>query len=119
MLKADRLVANLPAIDFVETKHFYALLGFKCVYDSANWMILKNGNLQVEFFLHPELDPTQSWHSACIRVHDLDGLYQHYKILAWNDFPNARMTAIEQNTEIRLFNIIDPNGSLLRCIQID
>ena len=38
-------------------------------------MILKRGNLTLEFFHHPELDPLTSWFSCCLRLDDLDSFY--------------------------------------------
>lgn len=71
----DYIAANLPAIRLDETRDFYSALGFQCTYFSAEWMILEQGSLKLEFFHHPELDPHASWHSACIRVQDLTALY--------------------------------------------
>ena len=68
-------------------------------------------------FHHPELDPKTSWHSACIRVQDLSILDQAWRNLDWSAFPNSRITEIEPLGGMRLFCVIDLNGSLLRCIQ--
>lgn len=35
----DYISANLPAIDFDQTREFYTFLGFETVYQSAEWMI--------------------------------------------------------------------------------
>jgi hypothetical protein len=35
-------------------------------------MILKRGNLTLEFFPHFEPDPLKSWFSCCLRLDDLD-----------------------------------------------
>ncbi|QGZ97036.1 bleomycin resistance protein [Terricaulis silvestris] len=115
----DRITANLPAINFDATEAFYAPLGFTASWKDSGWMILRRGSLELEFFPFPDLDPFQSSFSACIRVDDLDALYA--------DFSRAGVTndrcAIPRLTPpltepfgLRLFALIDLNGSLLRCI---
>ncbi|OTG85415.1 hypothetical protein B9T31_11490 [Acinetobacter sp. ANC 4558] len=116
-MKQDFISANLPAINFEETRKFYTFLGFQCTYQSSEWMILRRDQLILEFFLYPQLDIQQSWHSASIRVQDLQNYYQQWIALDWNKFSAAKITAIQQNHEIKIFNIVDINGSLLRCIQ--
>ena len=113
----DYVAANLPAINVEDTYNFYRMLGFQCLHQSKQWLILKRGSLSLEFFHHPELDPETSWHSACIRVHDLASLYHAWQGLNWSAFALARMTGIEHLAEIDMFCVIDINGSLLRCIQ--
>ncbi|MFN0296552.1 bleomycin resistance protein [Acinetobacter albensis] len=113
----DYISANLPAIQLDETRDFYSALGFQCTYFSAEWMILEQGSLKLEFFHHPELEPHASWHSACIRVQDLTALYHTWREVNWSLFPQARITEIQSLAEIDLFCVIDINGSLLRCIQ--
>ena len=49
----DYISANLPAIDFDQTREFYTFLGFETVYQSAEWMIIEKGPLLLEFFHHP------------------------------------------------------------------
>ena len=115
----DYISANLPAIDFDHTRQFYAFLGFKCDYQSEQWMILSKDSLMLEFFHHPQLDRIESWFSACLRTHTMHDLFHVWQALDWTKFPNARITEIECSEEIELFCVIDPNGSLIRCIQTD
>ena len=115
----DYISANLPALDFDHTRQFYAFLGFKCDYQSEQWMILSKDSLMLEFFHHPQLDRKESWFSACLRTHTMHDLFHVWQALDWTKFPNARITEIECSEEIELFCVIDPNGSLIRCIQTD
>lgn len=116
-LKQDRITANLPARDLNETAAFYGALGFSVAFRDEGWMILRRGNLEIEFFPHSDLDPATSWFSACIRVADVDRLF-----MAWSKvgLPNSgvpRLTApIDEAPGLRIFALVDPNGSLLRCI---
>lgn len=111
------ITANLPAIDFTKTEKFYHFLGFSTVFHSAEWMILKLDEMLLEFFHHPGLDAQNSWHSACIRVENIEEYFEYWSELNWSLFPVAKMTAIEQLDDIRIFHIVDINGNLLRCIQ--
>ena len=117
---ADRITANLPSRDFDQTAAFYARLGFHTVYRDDGWMILARGPLVAEFFPHPGLDPKTSWFSACIRVDDLDALYDDFRQAGLSDNPRdiPRLTPPEHRPPVpRMFALVDPDGSLWRCLQ--
>jgi ketosteroid isomerase-like protein len=65
---SDVATPNLPSRDFERTSEFYVALGFTEVWRDEGWMILKHGDLTLEFFPHPELDPLTSWFSCCLRL---------------------------------------------------
>jgi catechol 2,3-dioxygenase-like lactoylglutathione lyase family enzyme len=114
----DRITANLPARDFDETAAFYERLGFRVDFKDNDWMMMSCGPLEIEFFPHRDLDPEQSYFSACIRVMDLDRLYGDYARL---NLPGAGIPRLQGPPwtvveELRIFAVIDPNGSLLRCL---
>lgn len=115
----DRATANLPARSLDETAAFFAALGFTIAFKDDGWMILQLGSLELEFFPHPDLDPKQSWFSACLRVNDLDGLYAAFQRAG---LPNdcwsvPRLTPpVVEDHGMRMFALVDPNGSLIRCI---
>jgi catechol 2,3-dioxygenase-like lactoylglutathione lyase family enzyme len=114
----DRITANLPARDFDETATFYGRLGFHVDYRDDGWMMMSRGPLEIEFFPHQDLDPFQSSFSACVRVADLDRLYADYAAL---NLPDAGIPRLQGPPwtivdELRMFGLIDPNGSLLRCL---
>ena len=68
----DRATPNLPARDFETTSLFYASLGFIEGWRDDGWMILRRGDLTLEFFPYPDLDPLTSSFSCCLRLDDLD-----------------------------------------------
>jgi len=116
---ADRITANLPSRDFDVTEAFYGLLGFERGYRDDGWMILQRGPLEVEFFAHAELIPAESWFSACIRVDDFDDLLATWRALDLPDDPMGRPRTFETVPApdgIRIFALIDCDGTLLRCI---
>lgn len=115
----DRITANLPARDMAQTSTFYQALGFTERFRDNDWMILGRGGLEVEFFAHPTLDPAQSWFSACLRVDDLKATYAAFQLAGLSTNPREipRLTPVETvDNGLRLFALVDCNGSLLRCI---
>jgi len=117
---ADRATANLPSRDFAATLAFYGALGFSAGFRDDGWMILNRGDLMLEFFPHPGLDPLQSWFSACLRVDDLAGLHHSW---AGAGLPAGgcgipRITGIHKDPDVpRMFAVVDPDGSLLRVLE--
>jgi catechol 2,3-dioxygenase-like lactoylglutathione lyase family enzyme len=117
---ADRAVPNLPARDMAATEAFYHSLGFATEFRDAGWMILSRGDLSLEFFPHPGLDPWASDHGACLRVDDLDGLYANFQRAGLSGNPRAipRLTPPVKTAGVpRMFALVDENGSLLRCLE--
>jgi hypothetical protein len=113
----ERITANLPARSFDETAAFYGTLGFAVAFRDEGWMILRRGDLEIEFFPHPELDPSTSWFSACVRVVDADRLHAAWRDARLPTHGIPRMTEpVDEPCGLRMFALVDPNGSLLRCI---
>ena len=61
----DFATPNLPSREFKATSRFYGQLGFLETWRDAGWMILKRGDLTLEFFPFPDLDPATSSFSCC------------------------------------------------------
>jgi catechol 2,3-dioxygenase-like lactoylglutathione lyase family enzyme len=111
------ITANLPARDFEATAAFYKRLGFQIDFKDEGWMILSRGTLEIEFFPHPDLSPRDSWFSACVRVSDVDALYKSWSEAGLPDHGIPRLTAPrDEDSGLRMFALVDPNGSLLRCM---
>lgn len=119
-MAGDRITANLPSRDFAATVDFYARLGFGVEFRDEGWLILSRGPLVIEFFPHPELDPKESWFSACIRVDDIDGLLAEWQGAGLpgdrTSIPRLTGTFKLENAP-RMFALVDPDGSLLRCLE--
>jgi len=73
---SDRAIPNLPSRDFDATISFYGAFGFDVSFRSGDWLILRRGELQLEFFPFPEVVPASSSFMCTIRVDDVDGLYR-------------------------------------------
>ncbi len=116
----DRITANLPSRDLNATAAFYGALGFGVGFKDDGWMILDRGSLQLEFFPMPDLNPLTSCFSACVRVDDLDALYADFLKLGLPSdcWSTPRLTPPETEAHgLRMFALVDLDGSLLRCIQ--
>lgn len=117
-VRTDRITANLPARDLGETAAFYRRLGFEVAFKDEGWMILERGALELEFFPHPGLNPRDSWFSACVRVANLDALYGDWDLVGLPSQGIPRLQAPERIAPgLRMFALVDLNGSLLRCLQ--
>lgn len=118
----DHATPNLPARDFGATAAFYAKLGFEEDYRSEGWMILSRGDLTLEFFPYPDLDPYQSSFSCCLRLDDLAAMMR--QVQACN-VPDARAGIPRyhpprlEDSGLTIAYLIDPDGTLLRLIQND
>lgn len=120
-MTTGQITANLPSRDFDATEKFYATLGFRTVFRNDDWMILSRDGMLVEFFPHPDLDPRQSWFSACLRLSEIDGLHADWR--AATGLTGVR-DAIPRLTDPfklpdapRMFALVDPDGSLWRVLE--
>jgi catechol 2,3-dioxygenase-like lactoylglutathione lyase family enzyme len=119
---ADEATPNLPARDFSATAAFYAKLGFEEDDRSEGWMILSRGDITLEFFPYPDLDPCQSAFSCCLRLDDLSAIMAQVEA---SGVPDARTgipryhPAAPDPSGLTIAYLIDPDGTLLRLIQND
>ena len=118
----DYATPNLPSRDFEATSAFYAALGFEKDYLSDGWMILSRGAVTLEFFPYPDLDPYQSSFSCCLRLDDLPVMVAQVRGCG---VPDARFgiprfhPPSREDSGLTIAYLIDPDGTLLRLIQID
>lgn len=116
----DRAVPALPSRDFAATVGFYGPFGFTVEFHDSTWLIVRRGDLVLEFFPHPALDPASSDHQANLRIDDLDALHS---AIAATGLPLAsegipRLTPIAaQPWGARAAFLVDPDGTLLRLIE--
>ncbi|PZO06754.1 MAG: bleomycin resistance protein [Alphaproteobacteria bacterium] len=117
---ADHATPNLPARDFDATAKFYGALGFEQGWRDDGWMILERGELMLEFFHWPDLDPLTSSFSCCLRLDDIDTLYAAAMAAgvpeASTGHPRLHPASIEASG-MRIACLVDPDGTLLRLVQ--
>lgn len=116
----DRAVPNLPSRDFGATIAFYGRLGFTQEYRDEGWLILRRGDLTLEFFPFADLDPARSSFMCSIRVDDVDALYRRITSAgvaeATVGFPRVHPVAT-QPSGLRIGNLIDLDGTQLNLIE--
>ncbi len=119
---ADRATPNLPSRDFEATARFYGQFGFTETWRDGSWMILKRGNLVLEFFPYPDLDPATSSFGSCLRLGDVGTFYAALQAAgipeAKTGWPRLHRPKREAWGGL-VGALIDPDGSLLRLIQED
>ena len=117
---ADHATPNLPSRDFDKTAAFYGALGFEAGWRDAGWMILKRGEAMLEFFPYPDLDPKESSFGCCLRLDDIDALYDAARSAG---VPEGRTgqprlhPATVEPSGLRIAYLIDPDGTLVRLVQ--
>lgn len=116
---ADRATPNLPSRDFTTTSDFYWTLGFVEQYRDDGWMILARGDLVLEFFPFPDLDPATSSFGSCLRLDDVDAFYDICVAAGIPEiargWPRLHRPAMEPSG-LRIGALVDPDCSLLRLI---
>lgn len=114
-------IPQLPARSMAGTLDFFRRLGFHCeiVSPTNDYAIAELGSLEVHFFLHESLVPTESAFGCYFRVHNVDALYAQFSQLGLPRFGIPRLTILENKPwGMREFAIIDENGSLIRVGQV-
>lgn len=115
----DTASPNLPSRDFAATLAFYDRLGFSEAYRDEGWMILARGDVRLEFFPFPDLDPTESSFGCCLRLDDVDAFYRVCLDAGLPEsasgFPRLHPPRLERSG-LRIGALLDPEGTLLRLI---
>ncbi|MGZ2411982.1 catechol 2,3-dioxygenase-like lactoylglutathione lyase family enzyme [Sphingomonas sp. F9_3S_D5_B_2] len=120
MNTSDVATPNLPSRDFENTSRFYRSLGFVETWRDDGWMIMKRGDLLVEFFHHPDFDPSTSAFGSCFRLQDVTAFYQEVLAAGVSEQASGRPSAHppkRENWGGLVGAVIDPDGSLLRLVQ--
>ena len=116
----DLATPNLPSRDFETTARFYGQFGFEQTWRDAGWMILKRGNLTLEFFPCPDLNPAQSSFSCCFRMDDVGGFFDAILSVGVSEttkgWPRVHRPKKEEWGGL-VGALIDPDGSLIRLVQ--
>ncbi|VWM18287.1 bleomycin resistance protein [Burkholderia lata] len=118
----DLASPNLPSRDFEVTSRFYEKLGFAETWRDDGWMILKRGDLLLEFFPHPELDPATNWFSCCFRLADVGTFFDDVLAAGIPEQATGWPRAHRPTREAwggTVGALIDPDGSLIRLIQTE
>ncbi|GAA3646231.1 bleomycin resistance protein [Microbacterium marinilacus] len=116
----DHAVPNLPSRDFDDTRAFYEGFGFEQTHRDEGWLILRRGELRLEFFLFPDLVPEESSFMCSVRVDDLDELYRQITQAGVVEKTAGRPRlhpAQAQPWGQRAGFLVDPDGTQLNLIE--
>ena len=118
----DRAVPNLPSRDLAATAVFYGGFGFRELHRDDNWLVLRRGDLQIEFFRKDNLEPRGHDIACCLRVADLESLYDAVQAAGIPEkrygLPSVRPIATMPWGQ-QMSTLLDPDGNLLRMIADD
>ncbi|WP_432559548.1 bleomycin resistance protein [Granulicoccus sp. GXG6511] len=117
---ADIATPNLPSRKFDRTVEFYGGLGFSPVFRDEGWLILARGDILLEFFSFPDLEPTESSFGCCLRLDDVDAFHRECLNAGIEEkshgFPRVHAPRREASG-LRIGALLDPDGTLLRLVQ--
>ena len=116
----DRAVPNLPSSSFDETESFYGAFGFEPLFRDAGWLILTRGSVQLEFFPAPDFDPLSSSFMCCLRVSDVDELYDAIRSAGVPELSTGmpRLHRVRKQTwGLRAGYLVDRDGTQLTLIE--
>ncbi|QCR20236.1 bleomycin resistance protein [Agrococcus sp. SGAir0287] len=116
----DRAVPVLPSRSFDATVAFYAALGFEEAYRDDEWLILRWGEVQLEFVLAPGTDPLTSDALCVLRVADVDALERAIRRAGVEEgsegFPRLHPVR-RAPSGLRIGHLIDLDGSQLSLVE--
>jgi catechol 2,3-dioxygenase-like lactoylglutathione lyase family enzyme len=116
----DMATPNLPSRDFDVTSRFFGRLGFVETWRDEGWMIVRRGDLILEFFPHPGLDPADSWFSCCLRLGDVGAFFEAVLSADVPETATGWPRAHRPKREAwggMVGALVDPDGTLIRLVQ--
>ena len=120
MQQHDLAIPSLPSRSVESTLDFYRKLGFHGKIWGAPYFyaILTRGSIELHFFTHSELVPTESSAGCYLRVQNVDSVYEVFSVAG---LPKTGIPRIDQLEDkpwgMREFAVVDPDGNLIRIGQ--
>lgn len=111
-----------PCRSIDEQLDFYQTLGFELTYRQARpnlYACVRHRIVELHFFVLKQLDPSNSYSMCYVNVPDVDAVYKQFcenLKHAYQKVPSKgllRITKLNNLTEDRRFNLIDPAGNRL------
>lgn len=117
----DLAIPILPSRQLSETVAFYTRLGFQGGVHGFDqgYAVLSRGAVELHFFAHSSLVPSESSAGCYIRVQDVAAIYASWSACKLPSQGIPRMHTLEDKPwGHREFALIDPDGNLLRIGQV-
>lgn len=105
---------KLPMRNKAITRDFYVrFLGFEEFGESKfpEYLMLEKDQVELHFFLFPELDPKENYGQVYIRVEGIEAMYQAFLDNSVPIHPNGPLQV--KPWEQKEFSILDPDNNLL------
>jgi catechol 2,3-dioxygenase-like lactoylglutathione lyase family enzyme len=119
MTQCDIAIPVLPSRSLGDTLAFFRRLGFDGeIHSFGDYAILRRGLVELHFFTHRDLRPSES-HAGCyIRVKDVESIYREFASAQLPRRGIPRQDVLEDKPwGMREFAVVDPDGNLLRVGQ--
>ncbi len=119
MQQVDIAIPILPSRSLTNTLMFYRRLGFDgVVHLHGDYAILTRETVELHFFTHHDLVPTESCAGCYIRVSDVDSISLAFSSANLPRGGIPRQDALENKPwGMREFAVVDPDGNLIRIGQ--
>lgn len=106
------LIPKLPMRSAEITKQFYKnQLHFELIGDYGNYLLFKNGLVEIHFFEFVDLNPLENYGQIYIRMKNIDNYYNDLIFKAISIHPNGKL---EQKSWGQIeFSILDPDHNLI------
>ena len=119
MQPSDLSIPTLPSRSLVDTLAFYERLGFDGERPADTYAVLRRGTVEIHFFTHDALVPTESSAGCYIRVSDVDAVYDAFASAGLPRTGIPRQDAPEVKPwGMKEFAVVDPDGNLIRIGQV-
>lgn len=115
----DIAIPILPSRSLKDTLAFYQRLGFDgTIHTHGDYAILTRGAVELHFFTHRELRPSESIAGCYLRVSDVESIDRAFASAGLPRTGIPRQDVIEDKPwRMREFAIVDPDGNLIRIGQ--
>lgn len=119
MQQNEIAIPILPSRSLSDTLTFFRRLGFAGeIHGHNDYAIVRRGSVELHFFTHRELVPSESSAMCYIRVTDVQDTFRAFASAALPREGIPRMDALEDKPwGMREFAIVDSDGNLLRIGQ--
>ena len=103
---------KLPMREKRLTKDYYLKnLGFEEIGDYGDYLLMRKDNIEIHFFLFPELDPNENYGQIYMRTNAIDALYADLLERNVEIHPNGHLET--KSWGQREFSLLDPDNNLL------
>lgn len=103
---------KLPMRNKASTRAFYEALGFAAPNDAyPDYLMMNRDQVEIHFFLYPDLNPLENYGMCYIRISGVDALYEE-AIKKQLSFPKAGHIETKPWRQ-REFSLLDPDMNLL------